>query len=305
LSAALILGRSRRRVLVLDGGEPRNAPSSSVHGFFTRDGVGPGELLEIGREQLEPYDSVEYRAVGATEVSGLDGSFAVTLEDGDEVTARKLLLATGVVDELPERPGFRKLWGRSVYHCPYCHGWEVRDRPLAVLNSGKGAVEYSLLIRNWSRDLVLLTDGPAELEEADLRKLHALGMPVNEKPVARLEGREGGSEGLSRVTFEDGSFLEREGLFYGPPQRQRSELAESLGCKVVEAGPAWVVEADALTNETTVPGVYVGGDAVGPLQSVVMAATSGASAAAFLNKALCDEDAAAEASSIASRPNQS
>jgi thioredoxin reductase len=123
LSAALVLGGSRRQVLVLDGGEPRNAPSAGVHGSFTRDGVHPRELLEIGREQLEPYGGVEVRAARATEVSGSDGSFVVRLEDRDDVLARKLVLATGVVDKLPETPGFRELWGRGIYHCPYCHGW--------------------------------------------------------------------------------------------------------------------------------------------------------------------------------------
>ena len=298
LSAALVLGRSRRRVLVLDGGEPRNAPAAGVHGFFTRDGVHPGELLEIGREQLRPYDDVEYRAGRVTEASGSDGCFGVTLEDGDEVLARKLVLATGVVDELPQRPGFWELWGRGVHHCPYCHGWEVRDRPLAVLISRERALEYALLIRNWSHDLVLLTDGAAELEEEDLRRLHVLGVPVNEKPIARLEGREDGLEGLFRVVFDDGTFLEREGLFYGPPQRQRSGLAEALGCEIVAMGPATeVVKADPMTRETSVPGVYVAGDAGPPPQSVVAAAASGANAAAFLNHTLCGEDADAEVAS--------
>lgn len=298
LSAALVLGRSRRRVLVLDGGEPRNAPAVGVHGFFTRDGVHPGELLEIGREQLRPYDSVEYRAGRVMEVSGSDDSFGVTLEDGDEVLARKLVLATGVVDELPQKPGFWELWGRGVYHCPYCHGWEIRDRPLAVLISAERATEYALLIRNWSHDLVLLTDGAAELEEEDLRRLRVVGVPVNEKPIARLEGREDGLEGLSRIVFEDGSFLEREGLFYGSPQRQRSTFAETLGCEMVAMGPATeIVKADPMTRETSVPGVYVAGDAGSPFQSVVLAAASGASAAAFLNHALCAEDANAEVTS--------
>lgn len=306
LSAALVLGRSRRQVLVLDSGEPRNVPSAGVHGFFTRGGVHPRELPEIGREQLKPYRGVEVRAARATEVSGSDGSFVVRLEDRDDVLARKLVLATGVVDELPETPGFRELWGRGVYHCPYCHGWEVRDRPLAVYARGwdpVGAVERAVLLRNWSRDLVVLSDGPSSLDAAGLdaagrEKLGALGVPVNEKRIARLEGKSDGSEGLSRVVFEDGSSLEREGLFYLPPQRPRSGLAETLGCEVVAIGSAAaVVKADPMTWETSVPGVYVAGDAGSPPQSVILAASSGAKAAAFLNHTLCGEDAEAEASS--------
>jgi len=166
LSAGLLLGRSRRRILILDGGEPRNAPAAGVHGFFTRDGTSPGELLEIGRAQLEPYPGVERRAERAAGVSGSDGAFEVALEGGETVSTRKLVLATGVSDELPDRPGFKELWGRGVYHCPYCHGWEVRDRPLAVIVGGDEVAERAVLIRNWSRDLVALTDGTSLGDEA-------------------------------------------------------------------------------------------------------------------------------------------
>ena len=296
LSAALVLGRSRRRVLVLDGGEPRNAPASSSHGFFTRDGMSPGELLEIGRGQLEPYPNVEYRADRAVEVLGSDGAFGVTLGGGETVSARKILLATGVFDELPHRPGFFKLWGRGVYHCPYCHGWEVRDRPLAVMAGGGEVLERAVLIRNWSRDLVALTDGSPLDEEARVR-LGALGVSVRDERIAALEGRDDGSGGLSRILFEDGTSIEREGLFYGPPQRQRSPLAEALGCEIVGMGPAAeVVKTDPMTRETSVAGVYAAGDAGFPMQSLALASASGATAVAFLNHALCGEDARAEAS---------
>ena len=297
LSAALVLGRSRRRVLILDGGEPRNAPAHASHGFFTRDGVSPGELLGIGRGQLAPYPGVEYRAEGARGASGSDGAFGVSLEGGETVSARKLVLATGVLDELPDRPGFLELWGRGVYHCPYCHGWEVRDRPLAVMAEGDEVVERAVLIRNWSRDLVALTDG-SSLGDGARARLGTLGVAVYEGRIARLEGREDDSEGLSRVVFEDGSSVEREGLFYGPPQRQRSSLAETLGCEIVAMGPAAeVVKADPLTRETSVVGVYAVGDAGSPMQSVALASASGATAAAFVNHTLCGEDAEAEAPS--------
>jgi thioredoxin reductase len=291
LSAALVLGRSRRSVLVLDGGEPRNAPSPGVHGFFTRDGILPGELLRIGREQLAPYPSVEQRRGRATGVRGSDGAFEVTLEDGSVLHARRLLLATGVVDELPDKPGFREHWGRGVYHCPYCHGWEVRDRPLALYANAEAALERVSLIRNWSRDLVLLTDGPFASEDAATReRLEVLGVPVREETVSRLEGDPAGG-GLERVVFEDGSSIEREGLFVGPRQRQRSGLAESLGCEVVEIGHARVIQSDPTTKETAVKGVYVAGDAGEPIQSAIVAAASGARAAYFINHALCSEDA--------------
>jgi thioredoxin reductase len=240
---------------------------------------------------------VEYRAERATGVSGSDASFGVALEGGQTVRARKIVLATGVFDELPETPGFKELWGRGVYHCPYCHGWELRDRPLAVMVRGDGVAERAVLIRNWSRDLVALTDG-ARIDDEARARLDALGIRVREERISRLEGKGDGSEGLSRIVFEDGDPLEREGLFYGPPQRQRSGIAESLGCEVEAMGQdAVFVKADPMTGETSVPGVYAAGDAGPPPQSVVVAAASGASAAAFLNHVLCGEDAEAEMAS--------
>ena len=299
LSAALVLGRSRRRVLVLDGGEPRNAPSSGVHYFLTRDGTPPDELLRIGREQLGPYPGVEVRQTKATGATGSDGDFEVALEDGTTVGARKILLATGVHDELPERPGFRELWGRGIYHCPYCHGWEVRDRPLAVLADGEELLTRATLIRNWSRDLVALTDGAAGPDGDARDRLDALGVPVREERISRLEG-DGAAGVLRRILFEDGSKITREGLFYAPPQRQRSDLAEALGCEVVAMGPfPAIVKGDPMTRETTVPGVYVAGDAGTMLQGAIMAASSGAAAAAFLNRALATEDVEAELAAAA------
>jgi thioredoxin reductase len=296
LSAALVLGRSRRRVLVLDGGKPRNAPSSGVHYFLTRDGTPPHELLRIGREQLKPYSGVEVREAMAIGAAGSNGSFEVALEDRTTVGTSKILLATGVHDELPETPGFRELWGRGVYHCPYCHGWEVRDRPLAVLAKTEYLVMQATLIRNWSRDLVALTDGEPGLHPDARDRLAALDVPVKEEKISRLEG-DGAAGSLRRIVFEDESEISREGLFYAPPQRQRSDLAEALGCEIAPMGlsPA-VVKGDPMTRETTVPGVYVAGDAGTMLQGAIMAASSGASAAAFLNHSLISEDAGAAAS---------
>ena len=295
LSAALVLGRSRRRALVLDAGEPRNGPSSGVHGFLSRDGIPPKELVKIGREQLQPYPSVEVRSARATGARGENGDFEVILDDGAVVRARKLLLATGVVDDLPDKPGFEEFWGRGVYHCPYCHGWEVRDRPLAVLNSGERAAERAAFIRNWSRDLVLLTDGPANLNEEGRRTLRALGIPVREERISYLEGDPGvAAGGLRRIHFEDGSSLAREGLFYVPPQRQGSELAEMLGCEIVAMGQApAAVKADPTTRETSVAGVYVAGDAGNAVQSALLAAASGANAAFFVNHSLVAGEVAA------------
>jgi thioredoxin reductase len=215
--------------------------------------------LRIGREQLKSYSGVEVRRARATGATGSDGDFGVRLEDGIIVGTRKLLLATGVLDDLPEKPGFREFWSRGVYHCPYCHGWEVRDRPPAVLNSGEDAAEQAALLRNWSRDLILLTDGPARLDDGAREKLGALGVPINETPISRVEGDEAAGI-IHRIVFEDGSEASREGLFYRPPQRQRSDLAEALGCEFDAEGPLpTIIKNDPMSKETTVPGVYVAG----------------------------------------------
>lgn len=278
LSAALVLGRARRRTLVLDGGSPRNAPSPAAHGVFTRDGTPPGELLAIARAQLEPYVDVEVRVVAATSAGREGGSFLVGLADGGAARGRRLLLAVGVRDVLPPIEGLAALWGRGVLHCPYCHGWEVRDRPLAVLAQGGLAMELVPLLLQWSRDLVLCTNGPSGLCAADADALARHGVPVIETPITRLEGK----DGLERIVFADGRVEARRGLFLKPPQAVASDLPRALGCAMTEAGHI-AVQAD---HQTSVAGVYAAGDAASPFQQVVLAAAAGALAAIRLNRDL-------------------
>ncbi len=301
LQAALMLGRSRRRTLVLDGGAPRNAPAEHAHGLFTRDGAPPGELLQLGKRDLEAYPSVEVREGLVTGASGADGDFEVALDGGETVGARKLLISSGVVDVMPDVPGFAEAWGRGIHHCPYCHGWEVRDRPLAVLADGPMIMHRVTLIRNLSRDLVMLTDG-SEISDEDREKLEILGVPLHEQKISRIEGdAEAGR--LTGIVFEDGEALAREALFANPPQRQRSELAEMLGCEIeyVEMAKSYVISTNPMTQETTVKGVFAAGDAGRPMQSLPTAAYSGANAGAFMNYALASDDVALElATSIAS-----
>ena len=198
LSAALILGRCCRRVLLCDAGEPRNARSRAVHGFLTRDGTPPLELRRLGRAQLDPYD-VEVRPIRVVDARRVAGGFWLALADGARVRARKLLLATGVVDDLPPVPGLLALWGTSVFPCPYCDAWELRGRRLGVLGQGEAALSLCRALTSWSRDLVLLSNGPSGLEATDERTLGALGVRVEPRPVRALEGARGR---LSRVVFE-------------------------------------------------------------------------------------------------------
>jgi thioredoxin reductase len=301
LSAALALGRSMRRTLVLDGGAPRNAPTEHSHNLFTRDGTPPGELLRLGKKDLEKYETVEVREGVATGASGTDGEFTVTLDGEEDVSARKLLISTGVVDVMPDVPGFAEAWGRGIYHCPYCHGWEVRDRPLAVLADGPAMMHRVTLIRNLSRDLVALTDG-SEISGEDREKLETLGVPLCEKKISRIEG-DAGAGRLTGIVFEDGETLAREALFANPPQRQRSELAEMLGCEVeyVEMAKSYMISTDAMTQETTVKGVFAAGDAGRSMQSLPAAVASGTNAGAFMNYTLASDDVASELASVAGR----
>lgn len=275
LSAALILGRSRRRVLVLDSGKPRNAPSPESHGFFTRDGATPAELLRLGREQLRPYD-VEVRDAEVTDAVREESGFTVVLADGSRESARTLLLATGMVDPLPEIEGLRELWGTGVLHCPYCHGWEVRDRPLGVYGNGKAAAEFVALLRVWSRDLVLCTDGPADLEEEDRERLARHGVPVREERIVRLVEKEGR---LERIVFADGGDLSCGALFLRVPPRQHSRLGERLGSPLRADGLMDVDQA----GRTSIPGLYAAGDISLKMNQVGLAAADGAVAGVAIN----------------------
>jgi len=285
LSAALTLGRSRRRVLVLDGGPPRNASAAHAHNFFTRDGTPPLELLRIGREQLAPYDvlvrPVEARAARATAVG-----FALQLADDTEVTARALILATGITDLLPDIPGFRELWGRGVYHCPYCHGWEIRDQRVAVYANGPMSFHAAVLLHHWAPQPTLCTNGPADLDAAQLATLRGLGVRLVETSVAALEA---GPAGMQAIVFSDGSRLPVDAVFARVAQQQRTDLAAQLGCAFTEDGLYVQVNPFGLTS---VPDVYAAGDLTGPFQQVVAAAAAGAMAAAMLNNELIFRDGA-------------
>lgn len=284
LSAALMLGRSRRRVLVCDSGHPRNAASHALHGYLTRDGIPPREFLRIAREQLAEYDCVEVRDVEVSEAAcDSGGRFHVTLATGERADARKLLIATGVVDNVPTIPGFAELYGRSVFHCPYCDGWEVRDRPLAVYGRGARGYGLSLELTGWSRDLVLCTDGPSEIEPDHLARLARHDIQVREERVVRLEGRDGV---LEHIVFDAGEPLPRRALFFTTGQVQRSELAVHLGCEFNEKGTVRTGKYES----THLPGLYVAGDASRAVQWVVVAAAEGAEAAFAINTDLLAED---------------
>ena len=289
LSAALTLGRCLRRVLLADGGPPRNQPSPGVHGFLSRDGIRPAELLRIGHEQLKPYETVEVDCLAIEHLvrhgRGFQATARHTATDAVRTfTARRVLLATGVADVLPPLPGFRELWGRGVLHCPYCHGYEVRNQPLAVYGQGKTVVGLALLVSRWSADVVVVTDGPGHLTPNARRRLRRHKIAVRDEPVARLVGQPDGT--LRCVEFENGEYLERHALFLHATQEQRSGLAAAIGARITGKGAVWVDK----NRQTSIPGLYAAGDATPGQQQALIAAAQGNQAAICLNEHLTREE---------------
>jgi thioredoxin reductase len=274
LNAALVLGRARRRVAVVDGGDPRNAPAAHMHGFLSRDGMAPAQLLEAGRAEVAAYggEFVEDR------VARIDDGFSVNLVGGRTLHARRVLVATGLRDELPDVPGLRERWARDVLHCPYCHGYEVRDRPLGVL----GALHMGLLLPQWSADVVFFPHR-SELSADEREQLLARGLHIADGEITGLavEG-----DVLRGVELADGRVVPRAALFVGPRFVPRDELLVALGCATGEDGR---VSTDP-TGRTSVPGVWAAGNVVDTRAQVVTAAGMGSAAAIALNADLVQED---------------
>jgi thioredoxin reductase len=281
LSAALVLTRARRRVAVVDSGEPRNAPAAHMQGFLSRDGLPPAELVAIGRAEVEGYGGhlVHDRV---TDVVAHEGPrFEVRLVSGTALTTRRVLVATGLLDEIPDVPGAWDRWGRDLLHCPYCHGYEVRDQPLGVLGQGSGPVQHALLIRQWSSHVVLFTHG-GELNADERDRLDARGIGVVDGTVTRLVVEDDTLQGLEVA----GRVVPRSAVFVRPGFVPHSDLLVGLGCETDADG--WPV-VDA-TGATTVAGVWAAGNVANPRAQVITAAGEGSAAAIALNNDLVDED---------------
>lgn len=282
LSAALVLARACRRVLVFDHGHPRNASAQAVHGFLTRDGVSPHDFRAIAREELERYTEVRIVDLEVTAAVCEEGRFHVTTIDGRRFSARKLLLATGVVDHVPGIPGLREMYGTSVFHCPYCDAYERRGQPLAVYGCDERGYGLALALTGWSNDIALVSDGPCGIDAKGLARLAKHRITVREEKVVRLEGKDGQ---LERVIFETGEPLERSALFFTTGQTQHSHLAEMLGCPFNDKGTVRTGPYET----THLHGLYVAGDASRAVQWVVVAAAEGAEAAYSINQDLIKE----------------
>lgn len=283
LNAALILGRCGRRVIVYDHGQPRNAVSRGLHGYLTRDGVHPVELRRIGRDNVAKYPSVTFADTEVASVQRRERHFDITPVKGQTVQAQLLLLATGRTDVLPEQPGFRAYYGRGVYHCPYCDGWEHRGQRIAVHGECPAVVDYALALLTWTKHVTLCASNPAALTPHDQARLRANGIQLASSPVRKLEGDDAA---LRRICFEDGTALPCDAVFFTSALPQKSPLAQCLGCKL-DAGGSVVCEKHAATG---VPGLYVAGNVRGGVHLAIMAAAEGAEAGIAMNEELADRE---------------
>jgi thioredoxin reductase len=282
LNAALVLGRARWRVLVLDNGSPRNYATHEMHGVLGHDGLDPAELRARGRAELAGY-GVQVVPLEVHDAEGLDGAVRVTCAGRTEL-ARTVLLATGMLDELPEIPGFADVWATSAHTCPYCDGYEHRDERLAVLAAGDRGEHLTVLLRQWSDDVVLLSNGPHNLAADRLARVQAAGVPVIETPVTGLDSHDGR---LRHIRLGDGQTLDRDALFFYVGWRLRTDVARTLGCELRDDGSI-AVDANQATN---VDRVYAAGNCSDPRALVPAAAGSGATAAVAINTRLRFEDA--------------
>lgn len=284
LSGALVLGRCDRRVLVLDDGKPRNAPSRSMHGFLTREGTPPRDFLQIARNEMKHYPTVEIRRDHVIDVRRDGPGFNVIVRDGHIWSSKKLLLATGLVDDLPEIPGLAERWGVSVFPCPFCDAWEFRGEPTAVLGCNlNGSCNFALEMLTWTRDLTLLTNGEDGEHPPTMEQVLRLGIKVREERIARLHGP---SQDLEYIEFEDSSKIRCRALFILTNQHQRTNFAEKLGCPPLT--PDRTVRTDDLQH-TGQRGVFVAGNASVGLQAAILAAAEGFKAAYAINEELVDD----------------
>jgi thioredoxin reductase len=281
LSAAMVLSRARRRVLVVDGRQPRNAPAQHMHGFLSRDGMPPSELLAVGRDEVSSYGG-EITDGSVAAVTRDDDAFVVRLHDGRTLSARRILVATGLRDELPNVAGLHERWAKDVLHCPYCHGYEVRDQRIGILGGSAESVKYAQVVRQWSHDVVLFA-AASPLTDAEREQLTARAIGIVEGPVGNVVVNE---DRLHGVALQDGRFVPLDAVFVPPRFVPNNQLLIDLGCEL--NGDGWVVTD--LVGLTTTSGVWAAGNVRNPRAQVITAAGEGSAAAIAINADLVDED---------------
>ncbi|WP_168120053.1 NAD(P)/FAD-dependent oxidoreductase [Paenibacillus sp. HB172176] len=285
LSAALVLGRARKKVIVIDAAAPRNRVTHEVHGYLTRDRITPSEFRRIAKEEIGVYPTVQFVTDTAESVEGEDGAFRITTGRGETFLSKKLLFATGMKDLPIETRGLSEVYGRSAFVCPYCDGWEHRDQKLAIIAKGEGALHLAKLLKGWTSRIVVCTDGTGEdgpMTSEQREELERHDVSVYETPIRMIESNAGMVE---RIVLENETQIMCTGIFFAPKLAPGSSLPQSLGCEMTETG-AVVIDDFGKTN---VPGVYSSGDASSRLYQAVAAAASGSFTAAAINNELCME----------------
>ena len=283
LSAAMALGRALREVLVIDGGKPANRFTPHSHNFITHDGKPPSEIAEMARKQVDEYPTVKRMDGFVISAEKSNNAFIVRLNTGQTYRSRKLIFATGIVDQMPDLPGFSECWGKSVLHCPYCHGYEVRDEVTGILGNGEYGFEFSGLIRKWTSQLTLFTNGKSTLTLEQTAKLANRKIVVIEKDIDKLDHNKGW---LQRIFFKDGTVSFVKALYARPSFTQHSAVPEMLGC---EMSPEGYIKTDS-SQKTSLDGVYACGDNTTRLRTVANAVAMGTTAGMMVNRELTLED---------------
>lgn len=279
LNAALVLGRARKSVAVIDEGHPRNGVTRETHGFLTRDGISPSEFRKIAKDQINAYPSVYFAADTAVSITGSDGQFQTTTKQGTVYRSKKLLFAVGMKDLPLDIRGLAAVYGKSAFVCPYCDGWELRDQPLVLIVKGAQGMHMAKIISGWTNDYTICTNGPDELTEEEREELKQHNIPVFNSPIESIESNDGMVE---QVVLEDGTRIPCSGIFFGPELVTGSDLPKAIGCQVTETGTV-VVDDFCKTN---VPGVYSAGDAATQMYQAIKAASMGAMAGAAISNEL-------------------
>ncbi|WP_339159193.1 NAD(P)/FAD-dependent oxidoreductase [Paenibacillus sp. FSL W8-0186] len=279
LNAALVLGRARKNVVVIDEGRPRNAVTRESHGFLTRDGIQPGEFRRIAREEISAYPSVSFMDDTAVSIAGTDAQFQITTAQGTVFTSKKILFAVGMKDRPLDIPGLAEVYGKSAFVCPYCDGWELRDQPLVIINKGAELMHFAPLISGWTNQFTICTNGPDELSDDQREELRRQRVPLFESPIRSIDSIDGA---VRQVVLEDGTALPCAGIFFKPELVTGSDLPRAIGCRLTETGMIVVDEF----GKTNIPGIYSVGDAASRLHQAIAAASMGAFAAAAMNNEL-------------------
>ena len=279
LSAAMALGRATRNVLVIDGGKPCNRFTQHSHNFLTQDGETPAAISAKAKAQVMAYPTVSFLDDIATSAKETTGGFSVSTAGGATYTAQKILFATGIKDKLPEIEGFTACWGKSVIHCPYCHGYEYRNEKTAIVANGDAALHYGILLKQWTKDLTVFTNGVADFTDAQIQTLASLNIKIIDLTITGINHEDGM---IKEIETTNGNF-EATALYHRPSFEQHCDLPNALGCQFNEQG---YIITDAM-QKTTVPGIYAAGDCTTPMRSVSSAVAQGGMAGAAINAELC------------------